>query len=285
MRNPLRASWLVRAALIASVAAGTSVAQQRGQGGQGQRGQPAPQAQQNPNGLFEVLPIRNNLFMIVGAGGNVAASVGPDGVLMVDAGVLANSDRLLATVQQIQRQVATNGLQNWSFAAETRSNMQRMISPPAPSKPIRYIIDTSLDPDHTGGNEKLSQAGATITGGNVAGNISDAGTGASIIANENVLLRMTTAQAPFRSLPTDTFHMESMKLSHFFNGEGVQMIHIPNAHTDGDVIVYFRGSDVIAAGDIFRIDSYPVIDVERGGNIQGIIDGLFPSSEPKAERW
>jgi cyclase len=75
-------------------------------------------------------------------------------------------------------------------------------------------------------------------------------------------------------LPTDTFHGDSMKLSHFMNGEGILIMHQPGAHSDGDSIVYFRGSDVIVAGDIFRMDSYPIIDIERGGNIQGIIDGL-----------
>src|SRR5207247_10690608 len=68
--------------------------------------------------------------------------------------------------------------------------------------------------------------------------------------------------------------MDTMKLSHFFNGEGILILHQPSAHTDGDSLVYFRGSDVIAAGDIFRPDSYAVIDVERGGNIQCVIDGL-----------
>jgi len=65
-----------------------------------------------------------------------------------------------------------------------------------------------------------------------------------------------------------------MKLSHFFNGDGVQIIHIPSAHTDGDSIVYFRHSDVIAAGDIFDMTHYPVIDVEKGGSINGVVDGL-----------
>jgi len=258
--------------LVAVLMIGRAQAQQRGQ-----------QTQQNQQSAstkeLEILPIRGNVYMLAGAGGNIALSVGPDGVLVVDTGSLQNADRVIAAIQQLQKQTATNGLPAWTYAAETRSNLPRMISPPAPAKPIRYLINTSVDPDHTGGNEKVSRAGRTLTGGNVAGNIADASDGAAIIAHENVLVRMSSpprnqAAPPFRALPTDTYHGESMKLSHFMNGEGVLIMHQPGAHSDGDSIVYFRGSDVIVAGDIFRMDSYPIIDVERGGNIQGVIDGL-----------
>ncbi|MBI2186615.1 MAG: hypothetical protein HYU37_05750 [Acidobacteria bacterium] len=133
--------------------------------------------------------------------------------------------------------------------------------------------------DHTGGNERLRGAGRTFTGGNVAGTIADAAEGAAILAHEKVLNRMSEPgpggqPAPFGALPTDTYYTDGMKLSHFFNGEGVQLLHQPAAHSDGDTIVFFRGSDVISAGDVFLTTTYPVIDVERGGTINGVIDGL-----------
>src|SRR5262249_29252124 len=145
---------------------------------------------------------------------------------------------------------------------------------PLAAKPIRYIVNTSMDRDHTGGNAKVSAAGETFTGGNVAGDLAGVGTKAAVYAHQNLLQRMTEDKSiPFAEAPSDSY-INSMNLSHFFNGEGIQLIHIPNAHTDGDTIVYFRFSDVIATGDLFTTTAYPVIDLEKGGTIQGVIDGL-----------
>ncbi len=85
---------------------------------------------------------------------------------------------------------------------------------------------------------------------------------------------MVQADLPFASLPTETFFTPDYKLSTFFNDEGIQIIHIPAASTDGDAMVYFRSADVIATGDLFNMDSFPIIDVEKGGSINGVLTGL-----------
>jgi glyoxylase-like metal-dependent hydrolase (beta-lactamase superfamily II) len=101
--------------------------------------------------------------------------------------------------------------------------------------------------------------------------------GAAIIAHENVLKRMsapTGERSPFpqAAWPTDTYFTKKKEL--FFNGEAIQILHQPSAHTDGDSIVFFRRSDVVSAGDLFLTTTYPVIDLDRGGNIQGVIAAL-----------
>lgn len=226
---------------------------------------------------IRILPVRGHIYLLQGAGANIVASVGRDGVLLVDSGRAETADAVLAAIRKLQDELDLRERPP-GFAAETRSSVaDRQIEPPA--KPIRYIVNTHVHPDHTGGNEKLRLAGRTFTGGNVAGNIADAAEGAAILAHENVLVRMATppeggVPAPPDAQPTDTYYVDSMKLSHHFNGEGVQLIHQPSAHSDGDSLVWFRGSDVIAAGDVYVTTSYPVIDVERGGTIDGILAGL-----------
>ena len=169
------------------------------------------------------------------------------------------------------------GVRGWASPS-----INAVIGSPAPPKPLRYIINTSASPDRTGANEAIAPTGAFERGGggaaaNFAGDVRDQR--AAVVAHENVLLGMSApvgaeAPTPRGAWPTDTYWRDFYKFNQFFNGEAVLLYHTPAAHTDGDSIVLFRGSEVIAAGNLYRTTGYPVIDLERGGSIQGPIDGL-----------
>jgi cyclase len=198
---------------------------------------------------LEVLQLRPDFFMIAGAGGNIGVQVGDDGVVVVDAGLAASADAVVAAIKKIT------------------------------SRPIRYVIDTSADPDHVGGNETLSRAGQTLftapgsigVPGNFLGGV------ASILSASQVLERMSapTGQAspfPVGAWPTETFDYPRKYM--YLNGEGIEVLYQPAAHTDGDVLVFFRRSDAVVAGDILDTTRFPVIDVARGGTITGEIAAL-----------
>jgi cyclase len=180
---------------------------------------------------IETLHVQGNVYMLVGAGANVAVQTGEDGVLVVDTGARASRDELLAAIRELS------------------------------DGPIRWLINTCGNDDHTGGNETISQAGITVNGNPAA-----------IIAHENALTRMSEAGRSVTELPLNTF-FESQR-DFYFNGEAIFIYHVPNAHTDGDVMVYFRNSDVVVAGDLFVTTQYPVIDLESGGSIDGFVAGL-----------
>jgi cyclase len=196
---------------------------------------------------IHVWPVQGNVYMLVGDGANITLQVGKQGALLVNTGFDRVSDKVIAVVKKMSE------------------------------RPLQYIINTNSYPDSTGGNELVRLSGTTITGANVTNDIKDSREGAQILAHENVLTRMSAptgkkSPTPTGAWPTDTFIGREKPL--FFNGEPIEIIQQPNALTDGDSIVFFRKSDVISTGDIFNTDGYPVIDVEKGGTIEGTVLAL-----------
>jgi cyclase len=200
------------------------------------------QARNPDTGQIEVLPVQGNVYVIAGGGGNVTVQVGSSGAVMVDSKSAPLTDRMLAEI----RKLSTS------------------------SKPVRYLLNTSADSDHIGGNESVAKALGSSATWQIINTPGATQTAVQILAHDKVLARVSSL--PTTAWPTETFVGSEKEF--YFNGEPVFMYHIPAAHSDGDSIVFFRHSDVVATGDIFRTDSYPVVDVDKGGSVQGVIQGL-----------
>ena len=235
-----RISWKARALAIgAALVVGTAFAV----------GTAVAQNQNFDNAQIDTVKVRDNVYMLVGAGGNTTLHVGTDGILVVDTQFAPLSAKIINAIRAIS------------------------------NAPIRYIVNTHVHGDHIGGNEAIAKAGRFRAGGNVVGDLGAAATAtAAIIAHENVLKRLSAepaagqAQVPFAMWPTETYITKRREF--LFNGEAVQIIHEPDAHTDGDSVVFFRRSDVLATGDLFTTVMYPFIDVANGGTIDGYVKAL-----------
>jgi glyoxylase-like metal-dependent hydrolase (beta-lactamase superfamily II) len=189
-----------------------------------------------------LLHVQRSVHMLVVGGVNIAVQVGDDGVLLVDTATAAVAPQVIAAIRTIS------------------------------DRPIHTIINTHVHADHTGGNDAI---------------VKQRGTGAAqavrAIAHQSVQERMSAAPASessggFRlnaviTLPINNTYDTASK-DFFLNGEPVIIYHAPKAHTDGDSLVHFRTSDVLAVGDVFSPDRYPLIDLAMGGSVQGLIAAL-----------
>jgi cyclase len=184
-----------------------------------------------------VFPVQGNVSMMVGPGGNTTVQVGKEGIVLVDTQTAAAAPQVMAAIRTLS------------------------------DRPIIWVINTSMDADHMGGNEGLIRLGGST----------DASERARVVTHENVLNRLVAPGAPQARVAdaasvNDTYFRSPKDF--LFNGEPVLVYHVPAAHTDGDSIVLFRRSDVLSVGDLFTPDRYPVIDLANGGSVQGLLDGL-----------
>ena len=195
----------------------------------------AAQAQQDFSTVKIVTTkISDSLYALDGQGGRMGVQIGPDGIFVVDTQFAPLSDRLVAAIRQIS---------------------------PAP---IRFVVNTHVHGDHTGGNENFAKLGATILSRpllreRLAKPAAPAGGGAA------------PAPPPAAALPRITY---DSRTTIYMNGEAIELIPLPGAHTDGDTAVRFPNSDALMTGDVYRSTGFPNIDRANGGTLKGITAGL-----------
>jgi glyoxylase-like metal-dependent hydrolase (beta-lactamase superfamily II) len=188
---------------------------------------------------IKVSKVSGNIYMLEGAGGNIAASVGEDGIVIVD-------DQFAPLAEKIQAALKNLGITD---------------------KPVRFVINTHYHGDHTGGNEPFSNTGSTVIAhDNVRKRLESGGT-----AGNGGSIKMEVKPASKATLPIITFQHD---VTIHLNGEDIRALHFPSGHTDGDSIIFFPKSNVVHMGDDFVTYGFPFIDVEAGGSINGMIDGV-----------
>lgn len=188
---------------------------------------------------IKVTKVSGNIYMLEGSGGNIAASVGEDGIVIVD-------DQYAPLAEKIQAALKGLGITD---------------------KPVRFVINTHYHGDHTGGNEIFSNAGSTlIAQDNVRKRLEGGGTGGN-----GGSLKFESKPAPRAALPIITFEHD---VTVHLNGEDIRALHFPSGHTDGDSIIFFPRNNVVHMGDDFVRYGFPFIDVASGGSVQGMISAL-----------
>jgi len=199
-------------------------------------------AQQEPDWSkvqIKVTKVSGNIYMLEGEGGNIAASVGEDGIVIVDDQFAPLADKI---------QVALKGLG-------------------ITDKPVRFVINTHYHGDHAGGNVPFSQSGSTVIAqDNVRKRLESGGT-----AGNGSSMKMDVKPAAKAALPIITFEHD---VTVHLNGEDIHALHFPAGHTDGDSIIFFPQNNVVHMGDDFVRYGFPFIDVASGGSVQGMIAAM-----------
>ena len=188
---------------------------------------------------MKVTKVSGNIYMLEGAGGNIAASVGEDGIVIVD-------DEFAPLADKIQAALKSLGITD---------------------KPVRFVINTHYHGDHTGGNVPFNNAGSTIIAqDNVRKRLEAGG-----VAGNGGSVKMENKPAEKAALPIITFEHD---VTVHLNGEDIRALHFPAGHTDGDSIIFFPKNNVVHMGDDFVRYGFPFIDVSAGGSVQGMIAAM-----------